>query len=1585
MQLAYVPDGGSGITVTIISNGNKETVAIPDIITIDGKEKIVTKICKGADVTGVTVLHNHKGGTATCTEKAVCAVCGQEYGDAPKGRHNFIRGVCAECGAALEVMLPDNLDLTYDGTAWEPAVTVTIGGHSLGAENYEISYTGNTNAGEAMVTVSGKTYTGTVTKKFTIKPATPQIAWSGTSQELAYTGSAAAITAPTVTLVNNEQFAGTINYSYTGTTSGTGLPTDVGIYTIRAHVDAAGNYTAADSGEMTLTINPSPVTLTFNDQTITYGGTPTGATANPASADIKYSYIIGAGGEPISGWPTNAGTYTVTAKVEATGNYGEATATAQLTINKATLTAPGATAASKTYDGTDTATVSSVTFTGLVNGETLALGTDYTASGEFDSENAGTGKSVTVTVTLANTAKANNYQLSDSTCTATADITKADPVVTDVSVSSPATIYESTSLGDIALTHGAGDTAGTVALNPSQTLTVGTKGYAWTFTPDNTNNYNTATGTISLTVAVDALQSVAVTTPPSKTAYTYGENFDKTGMVITATYASGATKVVTGEVQISPAELTVTTTELTITYQGKTVTQAITVSPKEVTNPTIGLSPSSFVYDGTEKKPAVTVKDGEKMIPADEYTVEYSNNTNVGTTATVTITDKTGGNYTVSGSTTFTITAKPLTGARVEVTGTFTYTGNALTPAPTVTLGGKTLTENTDYTVAYASNTNAGTAKITVTGMGNYSGTAQGTFTIGRADLTADGTGIASGTYGDNLSGLTVSGLTAKLGEATVTGTWKLAGGTVPNVGDSGEYTATFTPATGADNYNALEAKVTLTIAQATAPTPQTGTLNVQNGHAREYTYDLSRLLSVLASGQSFGGDVTYTLKSVNITEAGYYDSGTAAISGATLTLPIKAVTSSIEGQIGTITVTISSKNFADVEATINVNRVNKQPVSIEGVTAQNGTYNGKSHSGYTGTPTASPYSGGFTVTYAKVDGTALSGPPTNAGDYTVTITLNENNDYTGSRTLSFTISKASITIKADDKRADVGAAKPALTYTVTGLVSGDTLATAPTLACDADMNTIGQYPITASGAAVPSGGNYNTTITYVAGTLNVTDPTISVTGVTLNKTSTTLTVGSSERLTATVAPSDATDKSVTWASSNTAVATVDANGTVTAVSAGTATITVTTADGAKTATCTVTVRTNSSGGGSYVPSGPGSSTITVPVSGDKSTVHVSASVSGTTATVSKIDTSQIENVIGDNGQASMVEIDFTGLGKTIDTVKLPAAAIKDIAAKAQNEEVGGLTVKLPEAEISFDAKALSAIQAQAGSQITLTVTPAKPADLNSRQKEAVGSAPVFDLTLRSSSGAITDFRGGYATVSLPYTLTAGQNPSGVVVYYLDSTGNITPCATMYDVRSKSAIFTTGHLSLYFVGYDPTAVWVNPFSDVAEGAWYYDAVRYASENGLMGGYGNGKFGPNDNLSRAQFAQILFNKEGRPVVNYLLRYNDVADGAWYTEAVRWATSQGVVSGYGNGMFGPNDNITREQLAVMLWRYAGSPAATEKELHFTDADKASGYALEALRWAVENGVMGGYGNGQLAPQGLATRAQVAQMLMNFLKNR
>ena len=179
--------------------------------------------------------------------------------------------------------------------------------------------------------------------------------------------------------------------------------------------------------------------------------------------------------------------------------------------------------------------------------------------------------------------------------------------------------------------------------------------------------------------------------------------------------------------------------------------------------------------------------------------------------------------------------------------------------------------------------------------------------------------------------------------------------------------------------------------------------------------------------------------------------------------------------------------------------------------------------------------------------------------------------------------------------------------------------------------------------------------------------------------------------------------------------------------------------------------------------------------------------------------------------------------------------------------------------------------------------------------------------------------------------------------------------------------------------------WNSPFSDVSESDWYYEAVRFVQERGLMNGYSDGRFGANDPLSRAQLAQILFNKEGKPGVNYLLDFSDVADEAWYTEAIRWAASQGIVDGYGDGTFGPDDPITREQLAVILWRYSGSPAATSKELYFNDTDEISGYALEALRWAVENGILNGYGDGRLGPQGQATRAQVAQMLKNFIESQ
>ncbi|MBM6721930.1 leucine-rich repeat protein [Pseudoflavonifractor phocaeensis] len=173
-----------------------------------------------------------------------------------------------------------------------------------------------------------------------------------------------------------------------------------------------------------------------------------------------------------------------------------------------------------------------------------------------------------------------------------------------------------------------------------------------------------------------------------------------------------------------------------------------------------------------------------------------------------------------------------------------------------------------------------------------------------------------------------------------------------------------------------------------------------------------------------------------------------------------------------------------------------------------------------------------------------------------------------------------------------------------------------------------------------------------------------------------------------------------------------------------------------------------------------------------------------------------------------------------------------------------------------------------------------------------------------------------------------------------------------------------------------------PFADVAETAWYYDGVRYAYEHGLMTGTGETTFNPDGATSRAMLAAILWRLEGSPVVNYAMDFADVEEGQWYTEAIRWAASEGIVTGYGDGTFGTNDSITREQFAVMLYRYAGTQPASGTLSAFRDGAAVSDWAAEAMGWAVEAGLITGTGDGSaLTPQGQATRAQAAVLLMRF----
>ena len=181
--------------------------------------------------------------------------------------------------------------------------------------------------------------------------------------------------------------------------------------------------------------------------------------------------------------------------------------------------------------------------------------------------------------------------------------------------------------------------------------------------------------------------------------------------------------------------------------------------------------------------------------------------------------------------------------------------------------------------------------------------------------------------------------------------------------------------------------------------------------------------------------------------------------------------------------------------------------------------------------------------------------------------------------------------------------------------------------------------------------------------------------------------------------------------------------------------------------------------------------------------------------------------------------------------------------------------------------------------------------------------------------------------------------------------------------------------------------WVNPFVDVPAGAWYYDAVEYVHQSGLMAGTSAKTFDPNVITTRGMIVTILYRLAGCPDIenrNWGYPYADVDSTAYYGTAVYWARLSGIVAGYSSELFGPNDPITREQFAVMLYRFAGQPSVPDLTLTFSDADQVSGYASDAMRWAVGAGIISGKGNGILDPKGDATRAQAAAMLMRFCEN-
>lgn len=351
-------------------------------------------------------------------------------------------------------------------------------------------------------------------------------------------------------------------------------------------------------------------------------------------------------------------------------------------------------------------------------------------------------------------------------------------------------------------------------------------------------------------------------------------------------------------------------------------------------------------------------------------------------------------------------------------------------------------------------------------------------------------------------------------------------------------------------------------------------------------------------------------------------------------------------------------------------------------------------------------------------------------------------------------------------------------------------------------------------------------------------------------------------------------------------------------------------------------------------------------------------------------------------GSAIAIIPDIVGDAKKV-SVELPKGSLSVMAEETDID----LKVETPVGRLTIPNETVAAIVSQAaGDTVTVTLTLVDRDALNAEQQKAVGDDAVYDISISSGGVQISDLGGNKITISLPYALKDGESADGVTVWYLNDAGELEKLRCTYDPSTGLASFSVTHLSHYVVGHMATE-WENPFTDVKKTDWFYDYVTFVVQKNLFNGTSPTSYEPNTPMTRAMFVTVLHRLDGEPAVTGTSNFSDVENGKWYSDAVTWAAFNNIVLGYGGGLFGPNDEITREQMITVFYRYAekkGYDIGSAGDLgQFKDGGKTSAYAAEAMKWAVGAGLMEGKGNGVLDPLGTATRAEVAAVFQRFVE--
>lgn len=375
-----------------------------------------------------------------------------------------------------------------------------------------------------------------------------------------------------------------------------------------------------------------------------------------------------------------------------------------------------------------------------------------------------------------------------------------------------------------------------------------------------------------------------------------------------------------------------------------------------------------------------------------------------------------------------------------------------------------------------------------------------------------------------------------------------------------------------------------------------------------------------------------------------------------------------------------------------------------------------------------------------------------------------------------------------------------------------------------------------------------------------------------------------------------------------------------------------------------------------------------LPVTGS-SAATTQAYVQGDTATV--FLTSRQLRAATDAQSGVAVTVDATD--PAVGTVVLAGRSI----ANACDAGAAALQVKFRSGTVTLDARALAALDLHKDVAVSL----ASGASLNAAQQRALGSQAAA-ATLANAS-VLVDGAAASCPAGSVRAAVAVNAADDLTAWSLADDGSISAVGGAYDAGQQTYAFDVVN--------GVTAIARFPFTDVVAGTWYYGAAAYAYNNGLFAGMTPTTFAPNATMTRAMLVSVLWRLAGAPAPKAPNTFVDVPDGAWYTDAVTWAAENGVVSGIGGSRFDPSGFVTREQTAEILYNYAHSKgydvSARADLTAFPDAGSVSGWAEEALSWANAAGLINGTvrdGQTILDPQGSASRAQVAMILMNYVEH-